>query len=168
MQWSLVCAFTFSNNHCSFRLLNIAYIRLQQLGNLFHIVVFSHYSFNWNFYHDDLSSGSKGDMVQSWILGFVGLLWITPLLVCLILAVGWQEEYLSTVYKLISINPLGLITVQMYIEFADLIEIPSEQVKNLVVAKWFGLILSSLLAVSLQTRLLAIRKQISSNQKTST
>lgn len=100
--------------------------------------------------------------------GFVGLLWITPLLVCLILAVGWQEEYLSTVYKLISINPLGLITVQMYIEFADLIEIPSEQVKNLVVAKWFGLILSSLLAVSLQTRLLAIRKQISSNQKTST
>ena len=99
--------------------------------------------------------------------GFVGLLWITPLLVCLILAVGWQEEYLSTIYKLISINPIGLITVQMYIEFADLIEIPSEQVQNLVVAKWFGLILSSLLAVSLQTRLLAIRKQISSNQKAS-
>ena len=99
--------------------------------------------------------------------GFVGLLWITPLLVCLILAVGWQEEYLSTIYKLISINPIGLITVQMYIEFADLIEIPSEQVQNLVVAKWFGLILSSLLAVSLQTRLLSIRKQISSNQKAS-
>ena len=99
--------------------------------------------------------------------GFVGLLWITPLLVCLILAVGWQEEYLSIIYKLISINPLGLITIQMYIEFADLIEIPLERRGSLAEAKWFGLLLSSLLAVSLQARLLAIRKQILSSQITS-
>ncbi len=99
--------------------------------------------------------------------GFVGLLWITPLLICLVLAVGWQEEYLSIIYKLISINPLGLITIQMYIEFADLIEIPLERRGSLAEAKWFGLLLSSLLAVSLQARLLAIRKQILSSQITS-
>jgi len=96
--------------------------------------------------------------------GFVGLLWITPLLVCLVLAVGWQEEYLSIIYKLMSINPLGLITIQMYIEFSDLVQVPVERRGNLAEARWFGLILMSLLAVTLQARLLAIRKQISSNQ----
>ena len=96
--------------------------------------------------------------------GFVGLLWITPLLVCLVLAVGWQEEYLSIIYKLMSINPLGLITIQMYIEFSDLVQVPVERRGNLAEARWFGLILTSLLAVIIQARLLANRKQISSNQ----
>ena len=99
--------------------------------------------------------------------GFVGLLWITPLLVCLVLAVGWQEEYLSIIYKLMSINPLGLISIQMYVEFSDLVQVPIERRGNLAEARWFGLILSSLLAVILQARLLVIRKQISSNQTTS-
>lgn len=99
--------------------------------------------------------------------GYVGLLWITPLLASLVLAVGWQEEYLSIIYKLISINPLGLITVQMYNEFADLIEIPLERREILAEAKWFGLIISSLLAVILQARLLAIRKEILTKQQIS-
>ena len=100
--------------------------------------------------------------------GFVGLLWITPLLVCLVLAVGWQEEYLSIIFKLISMNPIGLITIQMYIEFADLIGTPMEQRGTLEEAKWFGLILSTSLAIILQARLLAIRKQTSFNQIIST
>lgn len=99
--------------------------------------------------------------------GFVGLLWITPLLACLVLVVGWQEEYLSAIFKLISTNPLGLITIQMYIELAEPIEIPIERRASLAEAKWFGLILSSLIAFILQARLLAIRKQISSNQNLS-
>ena len=99
--------------------------------------------------------------------GYVGLLWITPLLASLVLAVGWQEEYLSIIYKFISINPLGLITVQMYNEFADLIEIPLERREILAEAKWFGLIISSLLAVILQARLLAIRKEILTKQQIS-
>ena len=107
-------------------------------------------------------------MVQSWFLGIVGFLWITPLLVCLVLAVGWQEEYLSIIFKLISMNPLGLITIQMYIEFADLIGTPIEQRGTLEEAKWFGLILSTSLAIILQARLLAIRKQTSFNQIIST
>ena len=98
--------------------------------------------------------------------GFIGLLWITPLLVCLVLAVGWQEEYLSIIYKLMSINPLGLITIQMYFELSDLVQVPIERRGKLAEARWFGLILSSLLAVILQARLLVIRKQISSNQTT--
>ena len=52
----------------------------------------------------------------------------------------------------------------MYIEFSDLVQVPVERRGNLAEARWFGLILTSLLAVIIQARLLANRKQISSNQ----
>ena len=98
--------------------------------------------------------------------GFVGLCG-SPLCLYALYSQLDGRKNISPLYKLISINPLGLITIQMYIEFADLIEIPLERRGSLAEAKWFGLLLSSLLAVSLQARLLAIRKQIFSNQITS-
>ena len=57
------------HRYCCFRLLNICGTRFQQLGNPFHMVIFGHYSFLRNVSYGHLSSGSEGNMVQSWFLG---------------------------------------------------------------------------------------------------
>ena len=37
--------------------------------------------------------------------GFLGLLWITPLLACMVLAVGWEEEVFDVIFHLGSLSP---------------------------------------------------------------
>ncbi|SVE32560.1 uncharacterized protein METZ01_LOCUS485414, partial [marine metagenome] len=37
--------------------------------------------------------------------GFLGLLWITPPLACMVLAVGWEEDAMSAIFHLGSLSP---------------------------------------------------------------
>lgn len=85
--------------------------------------------------------------------GFVGLLWITPLLTCLVLAVGWEEEFINGIMKLLSICPTSIIPLHLILEYSNMLEIPKEFNAPVEEAIVFGLILSFCLALFLQIRL---------------
>jgi hypothetical protein len=91
--------------------------------------------------------------------GFVGLLWITPLLASLVLGVGWGEENMSLILRLLAINPLSIIPMHWMYEHADIGNLPEEITQNLESAIWFGLLIAGILAIVLQARLYFLRKK---------
>ena len=91
--------------------------------------------------------------------GFVGLLWITPLLASLVLGVGWGEENIGLILKLLAINPLSLIPMYWVYEHAEIFNLPQEIAQNVNSAIQFGLSIAVIFAILLQTRLYFIRKK---------
>lgn len=91
--------------------------------------------------------------------GFVGLLWITPLLASLVIGVGWGEENMSLILRLLAINPLSIIPMHWMYEHADIGNLPEEITQNLESAIWFGLLIAGILASVLQARLYFLRKK---------
>ena len=91
--------------------------------------------------------------------GFVGLLWITPLLASLVIGVGWGEENMSLILRLLAINPLSIIPMHWIYEHADIGNLPEEITQNLESAIWFGLLIAGVFASVLQARLFFLRKK---------
>ena len=91
--------------------------------------------------------------------GFVGLLWITPLLASMVLAVGWEEEYLDIILKLLALNPMSIISLHLITEYSEWLRVPTDYLHHFNEAYWFGLATCLLLALSLQIRLQLKRKQ---------
>jgi len=91
--------------------------------------------------------------------GFVGLLWITPLLASLVIGVGWGEENMSLILRLLAINPLSIIPMHWMYEHADIGNLPEEITQNLESAIWFGLLIAGVFASVLQARLFFLRKK---------
>jgi hypothetical protein len=87
--------------------------------------------------------------------GFVGLLWITPLLVSLVLAVGWQDDFLDMIAMLSSLCPI-LATPQILGSQYD-IPIPEKHNYILSFGTFAGLGSAIFLAIILSFRL--YRKQ---------
>ena len=91
--------------------------------------------------------------------GFIGLLWITPLLVCLVLGVGWGEENIGVILKLLAINPLSIIPLHWVSENSEMIGLPQNLSQDFNSAIWFGLLIAGLFAIILQVRLFYLRKK---------
>jgi hypothetical protein len=91
--------------------------------------------------------------------GFVGLLWITPLLASLVLGVGWGEENIGLILKLLAINPLSIIPMHWVYEHAEIVKLPQEIAQNVNSAIQFGLLIAGIFAILLQSRLYFIRKK---------
>jgi hypothetical protein len=91
--------------------------------------------------------------------GFIGLLWITPLLASLVLGVGWGEENMGVILKLLAINPLSIIPIHWISENSEMIGLPQNLHPDFSSAIWFGLLIAGLFAIILQVRLFTIRKK---------
>ena len=91
--------------------------------------------------------------------GFIGLLWITPLLASLVLGVGWGEENMGVILKLLAINPLSIIPLHWISENSEMIGLPQDLHQDFNSAIWFGLLIAGLFAIILQVRLLSLRKK---------
>ena len=91
--------------------------------------------------------------------GFIGLLWITPLLASLVLGVGWGEENMSVILKLLAINPLSIIPLHWISENLEMIGLPQNLSQDFNSAIWFGLLIAGLFAIILQVRLFYLRKK---------
>ena len=91
--------------------------------------------------------------------GFIGLLWITPLLASLVLGVGWGEENMSVILKLLAINPLSIIPLHWVSENSEMIGLPQNLSQDFNSAIWFGLLIAGLFAIILQVRLFYLRKK---------
>ena len=91
--------------------------------------------------------------------GFVGLLWITPLLASLVLSVGWGEENLDLILKLLALNPLSIIPMHWVYEHAEIVKLPQEITQSFKSAIWFGLLIAAIFAIIMQFRLYFIRKK---------
>jgi hypothetical protein len=83
--------------------------------------------------------------------GFVGLLWITPLLACLVLAVGWQDKFLDTIAMLSSLCPI--LSLPQILAFQYPIPLPGEFTDTFKQGAWTGLGISGFLAIFLSVRL---------------
>ena len=91
--------------------------------------------------------------------GFIGLSWITPLLASLVLGVGWGEENMSVILKLLAINPLSIIPIHWISENSEMIGLPQNLSQDFNSAIWFGLLIAGLFAIILQVRLFYLRKK---------
>ena len=91
--------------------------------------------------------------------GFIGLLWITPLLASLVLGVGWGEENMGVILKLLAINPLSIIPLHWISENSEMIGLPQNLSQDFNSAIWFGLLIAGLFAIILQVRLFYLRKK---------
>ncbi len=83
--------------------------------------------------------------------GFVGLLWITPLLASLVLAVGWEEKSLDTVAMLSSLCPILCLPQILASHYP--IPIPDEHLHILPFGAFTGLGTASILAIVFSIRL---------------
>ena len=91
--------------------------------------------------------------------GFIGLSWITPLLASLVLGVGWGEENIGVILKLLAINPLSIIPLHWISENSEMIGLPQNLSQDFNSAIWFGLLIAGLFAIILQVRLFYLRKK---------
>lgn len=91
--------------------------------------------------------------------GFVGLLWITPLLASLVLGVGWGAENVGLILKLLAINPLSIIPMHWVCEHSEIVKLPKEIAQIVNSAIQFGLLIAGIFAILLQTRLYFSRKK---------
>ena len=91
--------------------------------------------------------------------GFIGLSWITPLLASLVLGVGWGEENIGVILKLLAINPLSIIPIHWISENSEMIGLPQNLSQDFNSAIWFGLLIAGLFAIILQVRLFYLRKK---------
>ena len=91
--------------------------------------------------------------------GFIGFLWITPLLASLVLGVGWGEENMGVILKLLAINPLSIIPLHWISENSEMIGLPQNLSQDFNSAIWFGLLIAGLFAIILQVRLFYLRKK---------
>ena len=83
--------------------------------------------------------------------GFVGLLWITPLLASLVLAVGWEEKSLDTVAMLSSLCPILCLPLTLASEYS--IPVSDKITEPIFQGSWTGIGVACFLAVYLSFRL---------------
>ena len=83
--------------------------------------------------------------------GFVGLLWITPLLACLVLAVGWQDKFFDTIAMLSSLCPILSLPQILASQYS--IPAPGEIAQILSKGMWTGLVVACFIASYLSFRL---------------
>ena len=83
--------------------------------------------------------------------GFIGLLWITPLLACLVLAVGSEGKQLDMIAILSSVCPLISIPHILISQYAS--DLPWDMLEVFEQAAWTGLVVAVLLAGYLSFRL---------------
>tara|TARA_B100001093_G_C26825843_1_gene1013956 strand:- start:70 stop:1737 length:1668 start_codon:yes stop_codon:yes gene_type:complete len=98
--------------------------------------------------------------------GFVGLVWITPLLAGLVVMVGWKNEYLNSIFKLLALNPISWIPLHLLSENSNALAIPEEVIGDLVEGVWFGVAIALSLAIILQFRLYLKRNRWNGSMKT--
>ncbi len=89
--------------------------------------------------------------------GFVGLLWITPLMASLVLAVGWQDDYLDFIAMLSSLCPILAIPQALGSQYA--FPIPEKHIHVLSFGTFAGLGAAIVLAILLSVRLYLKPKQ---------
>ena len=89
--------------------------------------------------------------------GFVGLLWITPILASLVLAVGWQDDYLDFIAMLSSFCPILAIPQALGSQYA--FPVPEIQVLVLYFGNFAGIGAAIVLAFLLSVRLYLKPKQ---------
>ena len=86
--------------------------------------------------------------------GFVGLLWITPLLGSLVLAVGWQDDFLDVIAMLSSLCPILAIPQALGSQYP--IPMPEKHTYVLSFGTFAGLgaaiVLASILSIRLYRR----------------
>jgi hypothetical protein len=86
--------------------------------------------------------------------GFVGLLWITPLLASLVLAVGWQDDFLDIIAMLSSLCPILAIPQALGSQYP--IPMPEKHTYVLYFGTFSGLgaaiVLASILSIRLYRR----------------
>jgi len=83
--------------------------------------------------------------------GFVGLLWITPLLASLVLAVGWQVKFLDTIAVLSSFCPILCLPQILASQYS--IPATDKITQSLFQGAWTGVGVACFLAVYLSIRL---------------
>ena len=91
--------------------------------------------------------------------GFLGLLWITPLLTSLVLLIGWQKDFTDFILKLLSLNPISWFPMHLMIEYSDRTHLSHILSEDLLEAQWFGIYTALIFAIFLQTRLYITRKK---------
>ena len=91
--------------------------------------------------------------------GFLGLLWITPLLTSLVLLIGWQKDFTDFILKLLSLNPISWFPMHLMIEYSDRAHLSQILSEDLLEAQWFGIYIALIFAIFLQTRLYLTRKK---------
>ena len=91
--------------------------------------------------------------------GFLGLLWITPLLTSLVLLIGWQKDFTDFILKLLSLNPISWFPMHLMIEYSDRAHLSQILSEDLLEAQWFGIYTALIFAIFLQTRLYLTRKK---------
>lgn len=91
--------------------------------------------------------------------GFLGLLWITPLLTSLVLLIGWQKDFTDFILKLLSLNPISWFPMHLMIEYSDRAHLSQILSEDLLEAQWFGIYTALIFAIFLQTRLYITRKK---------
>jgi hypothetical protein len=89
--------------------------------------------------------------------GFVGLLWITPLMASLVLAVGWQDDYLDFIAMLSSFCPILAIPQALGSQYA--FPIPEKHLHVLSFGTFAGLGAAIVLSILLSVRLYFKPKQ---------
>ena len=85
--------------------------------------------------------------------GLTGLLWITPLLASLVLLIGWGEEFIAWILKLLSINPISWISIHLIGQHSEELKLSEKFTNNIKTAEWFGLVVALAFATFLQIRL---------------
>jgi hypothetical protein len=83
--------------------------------------------------------------------GFVGLLWVTPLLASLVLAVGWQNDFLDTIAMLSSFCPILCLPQVLASQYS--IPATDKITQSLFQGAWTGIGVACFLAVYLSFRL---------------
>jgi hypothetical protein len=83
--------------------------------------------------------------------GFVGLLWITPLLACLVLAVGWGQEHIDLISLLSSLCPILSLPQTLASQYS--IPAPDQIAQIWSKGPWVGLGTACSLAAYLSFRL---------------
>jgi hypothetical protein len=90
--------------------------------------------------------------------GFIGLLWFTPLLMSLVVAVGWSTEHIGLILKLQALCPLSLLPLHLIAENSSFFSLDQNIQESIREAVWFGLSVSIVLSLLLQFKLRRSRK----------
>ena len=91
--------------------------------------------------------------------GFISLVWITPLFASLVIAVGWSDQHLGLILKLLALCPLSILPLHLLAEYPSSLVLSDDVKASIDEAVWFGLTLSICLTLILHLQLYRRRKQ---------
>jgi len=91
--------------------------------------------------------------------GFIGLLWFTPLLASLVIAVGWYDEHVALILKLQALCPFSFLPLHLTGGNPSFLLLSEDIKSSIQDATWFGLSISIALAFVLQLKLVSKRRK---------